>query len=189
MRNTRGAPRNGTGDYGAGDSTLPRTRWRTTCELIVAAGLLLLLSAQLPDTPDRATEERAQALDRQLICPVCPGETLDQSQATLAKQMRAIIRERLASGQSEREVLDYFVSVYGDSVLAAPPRRGFGLLAWIVPPGALLIGASLVVVAIRRMRHPSHAYQAEEGPVPQDLEPYLALVDREMPRMDGGRTL
>ena len=72
-------------------------------------------------------EARAQALDKQLLCPVCLGETLDQSQAPLAKQMRQILRDRLAVGQSEEEILDYFVSLYSESVLAAPLKSGFNL--------------------------------------------------------------
>ncbi len=127
-------------------------------------------------------EERAQALDRQLICPVCPGETLNQSQATLAKQMRQILRDRLADGQTEQEITDYFVSVYGEMVLAAPPKRGFLLTAWLVPPAALLAGITVLVLTIRKLRRPSGLVLADGPETPNDveLEPYLDLVDEEM---------
>ena len=128
-----------------------------------------------------AIEEQARALDQQLICPVCPGETLHQSQATLAKQMRQIIRERLAAGQSEQEIIAYFVSVYGDSVLAAPPREGFGLVAWLVPPLALIIGGIAVLYALRVLRKSPAPDTGPEVPTGEaELERYLQLVDQEM---------
>ncbi len=70
------------------------------------------------DDEAMALEERTLALDKQLMCPVCPGETIYESQTTLAKQMRAIVRERLAAGRSDQDVFDYYVSVYGASVLS-----------------------------------------------------------------------
>ncbi len=131
---------------------------------------------------ESSLEARAQALDRQLICPVCPGETLNQSQATLAKQMRQILRDRLADGQTEQEITDYFVSVYGELVLAAPPKHGFLLTAWLVPPAALLAGITVLVLTIRRLRKPLALVPAAELEASNDveLEPYLDLVDKEM---------
>ena len=162
----------------------------------MAAGALLLLGVMASQSGLAAAqerldiEERARTLDQQLICPVCPGETLHQSQATLAEQMRRIIRERLAEGQSEGEILDYFVSVYGDSVLAAPPRRGFGLVAWLVPPLALIAGGIVVLYTLRVLR--ASPVPAANPEVPAagraDLERYLRLVDQEMGGAGGPAT-
>jgi cytochrome c-type biogenesis protein CcmH len=125
-------------------------------------------------------------LDRSLICPVCPGETLDQSQVSLAKQMREVLRERLQEGWSNEEILQYFVDRYGPGVLAAPPKGGFNLVAWVVPPLAVLGGIGILVFVLRGMSRPSGS--PGEGPsvVQQKAEtdPYLALVDREL---KGGR--
>ena len=152
--------------------------------------LLALTGSTHPALAQEQTpiEERARALDKQLICPVCPGETLHQSQATLAKQMRQILRDRLAEGQSEQEIVAYFVSVYGDSVLAAPPREGFGLIAWLVPPLALAIGGVIVFFTIRALRKAPTLAPGLEPPMPSaeamtravELERYLKLVDQEM---------
>ena len=158
--------------------------WRT--RLLLPALLLLLLSIMPPLGVSAQggldLEEEAKTLEKKLICPVCPGETLNQSQATLAKQMRAIIRERLAEGESPQEIVDYFVSVYGQLVLAEPPKRGFSLAIWLVPPGALAAGAAMVVWAVRSLRRP-----AVEAPVvgvagaaEPEMEGYLRLVDREL---------
>jgi cytochrome c-type biogenesis protein CcmH len=157
---------------------------------IFAALALLTLVAQPPLalTQDvQSQEQRALALDKQLICPVCPGETLNQSRATLAQQMRAILRDRLAAGQSEEDITAYFVSVYGESVLASPPRSGSSLLVWVVPPIALLLGFSGVIIVIRSLRTPT--LQTAEAPfivttsnraAAEDLAPYLNRVDKEM---------
>ena len=115
-------------------------------------------------------ERRAQRLDRTLICPLCPSETIDQSQVLLAAQMRAQVRERLAEGWSEEEIRQYFVDRYGERVLAAPPREGFHwlVLFWVVRE----------MQARRRTPQAARGHTAE---VRDDaaLAPYLALVDRE----------
>ena len=152
---------------------------------------LMVLAALSPEgalaAEELALEERAKALDQQLICPVCPGETLHQSQVDLAKQMRQIIRERLAADQSEQEILDYFVSVYGESVLAAPAKRGFSLVAWLVPPLAILAGSAAVLLAIRslkkqRAQKPTLTMAATG----EELGGYLEIVDRELRAREQG---
>jgi cytochrome c-type biogenesis protein CcmH len=102
--------------------------------------------------------------------------------------MRAIIRERLEAGQSEHEVLAYFVSVYGDSVLAAPPRRGFWLIAWLVPPLAIASGVVVVFFTVRALHKAPAPATGRQPPTPaaeaaaEDVElgRYLKLVDQEL---------
>ncbi len=167
--------------------------WRS---LLLPTLLLLLLSIMWPMAVSAQEglelEEEAKALEKKLICPVCPGESLNQSQATLAKQMRAIVRERLAEGESPQEIIDYFVSVYGELVLAEPPKRGFSLAIWLVPPGALAAGAALVVWAVRTLRRPvveapgagaasaDNPDMANPDMANPEMEGYLRLVDREL---------
>ncbi len=125
-------------------------------------------------------EERAQSIDKSLICPVCPGETIDQAQVELAKQMRGVVREKLAEGRTRDEILDFFVERYGEDVLAAPPKEGFGLLAWGVPPSAVLAAAVLLFFVVRSMRRAGQT-RVEEPPLNEsDLESYLVLVDQEL---------
>jgi cytochrome c-type biogenesis protein CcmH len=144
---------------------------------VVAAGCL-----QESSVP--SLEQQAQALDRQLICPVCPGETIDQSRADLAKQMRVIVREKLAGGEPPDQILQFFVDRYGPSVLAEPPRGGFNLLAWVVPPLAVVGGLVVLWLVMRRMSSPAsrpkEPEQLEELPVDPELEPFLAEVDQEV---------
>lgn len=137
-------------------------------------------------------EEEAQAIDEGLMCPVCPGETIDQSQAALAKQMRAMVREKLTAGESREQVLAFFVERYGEGVLAAPHKKGFSLLAWAIPAVGVLMGLGAVVVAVRRMRRRGEAEPLANTPMPSgetaedELAPYLAKVDEELRQVLGG---
>ena len=132
-------------------------------------------------------EEQAQSIDRTLICPVCPGETIDQAQVELARQMRTVVREKLAEGMTRDEVLRFFVERYGESVLAAPPKEGFNLIAWIVPIVAVLIGVAAVVLVVRAMRASSPPLARAESRSEEGLEEYLAVVDMEIEGDRGGR--
>ena len=125
-------------------------------------------------------EAEAISIDRMLMCPVCPAETIDQAQVEVSRQMRLIVREMLSQGSSRDEILDFFVGNYGADILAAPPKSGFNLLAWIVP--AVAIVAVLVVgfLVIRSMTgrgvQPAPAASGSE----EDLAPYLEAVDRDL---------
>ena len=131
-------------------------------------------------------EEVAQSIDRMLICPVCPAETIDQAQVVLSKQMRRIVREMLAQGASREEILDFFVDRYGPQVLAAPPKSGVNLLAWVLPVVGVLAALAAVFVIIRSMASRSTGDIAAEPSFDDDLEPYLEAVDRELTLSQGG---
>jgi cytochrome c-type biogenesis protein CcmH len=88
-----------------------------------------------------ASRPSESALETKLVCPVC-HETLDQSNAPVAEQMKTEIRRRIAQGWSERQILDEMVANYGPGVLSTPATHGFDLLAWVLPIGGILIGAA-----------------------------------------------
>ena len=143
---------------------------RVLTVLIVALIAAMAACASQQDVP--ALERRAQELNKAIMCPVCPGESIDQSQNTLAGQMRAIVVEQLAQGRTEDQIKDYFAERYGPSVLMEPPRRGISLLAWLFPPlGALGAGLALYL-ALRLMRRPPAAE-------PQGLGEATRLSDEE----------
>ena len=103
-----------------------------------------------PDIPE--AERRASALNKAIMCPVCPGESIDQSQNPLAVQMRAIVDEKLEEGWDEGRIKDFFVERYGPSVLLEPPSAGFGIAAWIVPPLAFALALASLFLTLRWMR-------------------------------------
>ena len=137
---------------------------------------LVLFAAIACGGPGPTLEERAYALDRQLMCPVCDGQTVDQSNAQVSLDMKEVIREKLRAGESEDQILDYFSARYGDSVLASPPTSGFSAVVWIVPPVALLFGVALLAIIMRRMKKRGAGEEATEA----DLGDYLAQVDRDL---------
>ena len=126
---------------------MPRVR-APLLAFLFAAALAAVFAACASDSPT-SLEERAQSIDRTLICPVCPGETIDQAQVELARQMRTVVREKLAEGMTRDEVLQFFVDRYGESVLAAPPKDGFNLIAWVVPIVAVVVGVAVVALVVR----------------------------------------
>ncbi len=133
---------------------------------------------------DRELEKRAQGLETQLICPICPGETLDQSFVQISQEMKRIIRVKLQEGQDEDQIKDYFVARYPEvGILAAPPRSGFNLVTWIAPPLGVALGIVLLVLVMRQMRRGNADPVAAGvgGPVRDaDLSDYLAEVDRDL---------
>ena len=96
-------------------------------------------------------ERRAHELNKTIMCPLCPGESIDQSQNPLSAQMRAAVDEKLAEGWSDDQIREFFVERYGPSVLLEPPREGFGLMAWIVPPAAFAAALAGLLAAIKWM--------------------------------------
>ncbi len=101
---------------------------------------------------DPALEARARVISHELRCMVCQNEDIDSSQADFAHDMRLLIRERLAQGQSDQQIVAYIRSRYGDFVLMDPPFEPRTALLWLAPPLALGTGGAIVVVAWRRPR-------------------------------------
>src|SRR6266851_2716531 len=88
----------------------------------------------------------------QLQCPVCEGETAADSPSGLARDMRALIRTRLAAGVGDQQILDEFVASYGDSILTEPPKRGISLGVWLGPTIGVLLGVVVLGVLLRSWR-------------------------------------
>ena len=100
---------------------------------------------------DPALEARARGLSKELRCMVCQNQSIDDSDAPLARDLRLLVRERLKGGESDQQVLDFLVARYGDFVLLKPPFNWHTALLWLGPPGAL-VGGALVLVLVNRRR-------------------------------------
>jgi cytochrome c-type biogenesis protein CcmH len=101
---------------------------------------------------DPVLEERARDLSEGLRCLVCRNESIDESSAPLARDLRLLVRERLVEGDSDAEVIDYVVDRYGEYVLLNPPATGSTLLLWGTPLLLLLIGGAVAVRHVRGQR-------------------------------------
>ena len=101
---------------------------------------------------DPVLEARARTLSQQLRCMVCQNESIDDSDAPLAHDLRVLVRERLQAGDSDAQVLDFLVARYGEFVLLKPRLSCRTAVLWGLPPGLLLTGIALLVVAANRRR-------------------------------------
>ncbi len=101
---------------------------------------------------DPVLEARARAISKELRCMVCQNESIDDSQAPLAHDLRVLVRERLKAGDSDAQVMNFLVSRYGEFVLLKPPLSWHTVVLWGTPPGLLLLGMVMLVVVVRRRR-------------------------------------
>ncbi len=118
--------------------------------LIASSALALLVAASAAFADDAALDRRVMELAGELRCLVCQNQSLAESNAGLAVDLRNQIREQLARGASEREVVDFMVARYGDFVLYRPPLKASTFLLWFGPFVLLIAG---IYVLIRRIRH------------------------------------
>lgn len=127
--------------------------------LLALAALMLAAAAPLPPQPaedrplsDSAQELRAQAIHRSLRCVVCQNESIAESNAVLAADLRQVVRERVEAGDTDEEVRDYMVARYGDFVLLRPPFEADTWILWLGPFVVVLIGALAIAAYLRRRR-------------------------------------
>ncbi len=159
--------------------------------LLLFAAVLLLFAASLSACAENrppTLEERAQSVDKRLICPYCPAETIDQAQVPQAREMRAFVREKLAEGWTEQQILDYFSAPerYGPRVLAEPPKSGFTLTIWLLPPATFLLAGILLFFILRSMKKPPPPQSPPPTPSNEDdMADYLNRVDAEITSRTG----
>ena len=146
--------------------------------MMLLLSLVLALATAAPPTLSDIEDE--------VVCPTCQV-TLDQSDAPIAERMRAFIRERIAAGDSKEEIKAELVRQFGSRVLAVPEKRGFDLLAWLLPIGGALLAAGAVGVIAWRWSRASRGERMTpedngRGPLAPELERRL---DEELARFDG----
>ena len=130
--------------------------------LILAAPAWAVQPDEVLDDP--VLESRAREISAGLRCPVCQSESIDESNATLSRDLRLLVRERLVAGDTDQEAIDYIVARYGEFVLLRPDVRGANLVLWLAAPGLLLIGLVIGWSTIRRRsaKPPSDTLDAAE---------------------------
>jgi cytochrome c-type biogenesis protein CcmH len=144
-------------------------RW---LQLLLLALSLLGSSHALAVQPDEiladpVLEARARALSKELRCMVCQNQSIDDSDAPLARDLRILVRERLKAGDTDQQVIDYLVARYGDFVLLKPRFTSHTALLWLMPAVVLVIGALALVLVSRRYR----SRTAPAGNAPPKLTP------------------
>jgi cytochrome c-type biogenesis protein CcmH len=133
-------------------------RARARIALVLAACSLASPARSVqPDEVMRNPEQeaRARALSRELRCMVCQNQSIDDSDAPLARDLRMLVREKIAAGQTDQQVIDFLVSRYGEFVLLKPRVEGQTALLWLIPPLALFGGGAALWFYQRRRRNDS----------------------------------
>jgi cytochrome c-type biogenesis protein CcmH len=128
--------------------------WLGALAMISALVAAWPLHAVEPDEmlSDPKLEARARALSKELRCMVCQNQSIDDSEAALARDLRLLVRDRLKAGDSDQQVLDYLVARYGEFVLLKPPLSLHTAILWAVPPGVLLVGAIALALVVRHRK-------------------------------------
>jgi cytochrome c-type biogenesis protein CcmH len=153
--------------------------------LLVALGALALAAPALASERHPTLAE----LEDQLMCPVCAGETLAQSDSIPAQRIKAHLQQRIRQGWTRSRIIDEEVDIWGTRILAAPRRHGFDLIAWVLPLAGILGAAAVIgVLAWRWSRrreepeHPPGPWSLNGRPLDPELERRL---DEELARFDG----
>tara|TARA_R110000868_G_scaffold257504_1_gene514648 strand:+ start:3182 stop:3646 length:465 start_codon:yes stop_codon:yes gene_type:complete len=140
--------------------------------LLACLCTLLMAPAFASPSPDEqysdpATERRARHLYQALRCVVCQSQSIDESNASLAEDMRVVVRERLNAGESDAEILDYMQHRYGDYVLMLPPFQANTFALWGMPVLILLFGGIGIFVFVRRQARgmPPELSEAESAEI------------------------
>jgi cytochrome c-type biogenesis protein CcmH len=124
---------------------------------------------------DPALESRARALSQELRCMVCQNQSIDDSDAPLAKDLRVLVRERLTAGDSDRQVIDFLVARYGEFVLLRPRLNAHTVLLWLAPFAVVLAGACGLIMFLRR-RSREELPSAAQAPLTSDEQQRVAKL-------------
>lgn len=124
---------------------------------ITVLSLILFVTPALAIQPDEilkdtVLEERARVISKELRCLVCQNQSIDDSDAPLARDLRVLVRERLQAGESNEKVINFVVDRYGDFVLLRPPVKASTLVLWLSPVAALIVGIFLLLTWFRKQK-------------------------------------
>ena len=151
----------------------PRTAALALVSLFAAMAPLARAAAQEPEAPSRQLHPEAREAISKIRSPFCPGLMLEVCPTVTSQALRDSIDDAARGGLSADSLLEMVVAAHGEEYRAFPKRSGTGLLAWVMPPAALLIGLGLVVLVLRRLKGPQNGGVGGE-----------ALTEQEMDRLD-----
>ncbi len=144
----------------------------------MAFTLLLLMPLAVGAAGDETLSPEALAIANSLNCPVCQGESVRDSNAQLAHDIRQVIQQKLDQGESRQQIMDYFVSRYGETILRQPPKHGFSLALWWIPVAAVVIGLLILSGFLTQRHRAVRAATAQGNAVAAEVDdPELALFE------------
>lgn len=141
--------------------------------------LLILLFRAGMASPAESLDDRVNEIAHLLMCPVCQGQSVAESNSNLAQDMRQIIRKQLEEGKSKEEVIAYFVNRYGESILASPPPKGVNWLLWALPAIAIVFGGLGIGIYLHKTGKGKRSASAETEKTVTDSD-YMLKLDEEL---------
>ncbi|CAB1060357.1 hypothetical protein D1BOALGB6SA_5123 [Olavius sp. associated proteobacterium Delta 1] len=155
--------------------------------IFVGLALLILLLSDLPVTAQYHNEEALQKTAREIygliMCPLCAGQTIAQSNNETSAQMRDLVLKKLRQGESKEEILQYFESRYGERIMAKPNKEGFNLILWVLPFVLVVLAAISIYFLIRRWSSRVRATPAAHFDEDQ-LSEYKERLEKELKQFD-----
>ena len=161
-----------------------------TIILIILLSLIIALPVSAQEGDDEVTDDEVNAIARDLFCPVCENTPLDVCETQACKQWRELIRTKLEDGWTEAEIKEYFVDNYGARVLSEPPKEGFNLLVYFVPPALILIGAVILFRAFKEWQGDDEEYEdtpegsSESSEIDSSDDDYMAKFEKELKKRE-----
>jgi cytochrome c-type biogenesis protein CcmH len=132
---------------------------------------------------DKNISAKAREIEGQLIAPCCWTQPVSEHYSEVSDKIRREVLQMVAAGKSRDEILDYFVSQYGERILASPRAKGFNTLVYILPWLALVLGAWLLILLLKKWRSSSIAVTASVPPTALDSR-YASVIDKEMKELE-----
>lgn len=165
---------------------------KSTAFLFLAVAIYLLLTPYSPTFAQETDYDRVNEIAKKLNCPTCSGINLADCKTLTCEQWRGQIDDMIKQGYSNDEVVNYFVTRFGEQVLQEPPKRGSTLFLWVLPVIILLAGGAWLIFALRRWSSPEEMPVAAVSPeitpvsnVPQPPHHYLSQVEKDLNLGDG----
>ena len=153
--------------------------------LVILAAILVGIQSYSLAQEGKSIDDQTKEISYLLMCPVCQGQSVGESNSNLANDMRDIIRKQLEQGKSKEEILAYFVNRYGDSILATPPPKGINWVLWLLPAVGIIVGGIGITLFLFKAQkdEKKENYSPDNAHAAGDDE-YLKKIEEELKKND-----
>ncbi len=161
------------------------TKRNSTICLFLSLVISLCIATNVWSEQEEGIDDQVTSIANLLMCPVCQGQSVGESNSNLAHDMRDIIRKQLEEGKSQEEILAYFVNSYGESILASPPPKGINWLLWLLPGVAIIVGGVVITMFLFKAQKEDSIQEKEGINTKEDSQDeYMKRVSREIDESD-----
>lgn len=144
-----------------------------------------IIASVLDASAAKSIDDQVKEIAYHLMCPVCQGQSVGESNSNLAHDMRDIIRKQLDEGKSKEEILAYFVNSYGESILASPPPKGINWLLWLLPGVAIVFGGlGIILFLYKSQSNKNDDKHTSENTRPEVDNDYIKRIEEELEKGD-----